>query len=64
MNQQNLISSLSAYPAPKASDMWLWYELGFGLDIPRADEDEMRTLMSARVEKILLTTRHSWAKKN
>jgi hypothetical protein len=64
MNQQILMSSLSAYPASKASDMWLWQELCGQIPGEQHgnDEEEERSRMAARMQKILLTTRHSWAK--
>ena len=63
MNQQILMSSLSAYPASKASDMWLWQELcGQIPGEQHGNDEEERSRMAARMQKILLTTRHSWAK--
>ncbi len=65
MNQQTFTTSLSAYPAAKASDMWLWQELSRTvLNDGSAEDDASKvcSLMSARLEKILLTTRGSWAK--
>ncbi len=75
MNQQTLMASFSAYPAPKASDVLLWQVLSrtwpneepvqHGNIQESLDDDMTRTqsVMTARLEKILLTTRHSWAKR-
>ncbi len=68
MNQQSLMAVLSAYPAPKASDELLWQELKRAWRNDKAEQpreisgdDAAEALMSRRIEKILLTTRLSWA---
>ncbi len=66
MNQQPLMAVLSAYPAPKASDELLWQELKRAWRNDKAEreisgDDAAQALMSGRIEKILLTTRLSWA---
>lgn len=73
MNQQTLMAVPRAYPAPKASDELLWQEPGQAWlnDEPahyrnvqgRADDDELcaPSLMHKNIEKMLSTTRFSWA---
>ncbi len=72
MNQQSLMAVLSAYPAPKASDELMWQELRRAWNEDRDDDQkaqaisddeaaDARSLMSQRIEKILLTTRLSWS---
>lgn len=68
MNQQSLMAVLSAYPAPKVSDELLWQELKRAWRNDKAEQhreisgdDATQALMSGRIEKILLTTRLSWA---
>ncbi len=68
MNQQSLMAVLSAYPAPKASDELLWQEMKRAWRNDKAEQcreicgdDAAQALMAGRIEKILLTTRLSWA---
>ncbi len=65
MNQQTLMASLSAYPAPKASDEFLWRQLSqawLNEKTARHDEEScIQSLMSQKIEKMLSVTRYSWA---
>jgi len=73
MNQQTLMAVLSAYPAPKASDEFLWQELRQAwlnegpahhrIVRERLDDEEFcaQSAMTRNIEKILATTRCSWA---
>ena len=68
MNQQTLMTALSAYPAPKASDELLWRELtqawrSEAFARSTSDDEGLCTQspMSRNLEKILSTTRSCWA---
>ncbi len=73
MNQQPPTAVLSAYPAPKASDGRAWQELirariDAQLAHPRnvqrtsdGDASSEQSLMSQRIQKMLMITRSAWA---
>lgn len=65
MNRQEPTATPRAYPARKASDMLFRQELGLASPAEalerRGDAPTEQELMSKRAEKILLTTRLSWA---
>lgn len=71
MNQQ-MMAVLSAYPAPKASDEFLWLQLNQAWlseelaqchNVPKRLDDDLlgtQSLMPLNIEKILSITRFSW----
>jgi hypothetical protein len=73
MNQQTLMAALSAYPSPKASDELLWQMLNQAWrneeparhrNVREGADDDVsctQSLMSGKIEKMLLTTRQFWA---
>ena len=72
MNQQTLMKALSAYPAPKASDEFLWLHLSQAWQdeeaAPRGNVQELSdddvsyavSLMHMNTEKMLSITKFSW----
>ncbi len=73
MNQQTSMAVLSAYPVPKASDGRPWQELiRARIDAQPAqprnvqrtsdgDASSEQSLMSRRIQKMLMVTRSAWA---